>query len=247
MVAIAAFDDSGFKKLEREIQQATRGKKNLQEAAQTYTALLYEQLKESLILSRVFATVPFASLTPARARFAKDLATANGVGDKLTDDTLVLSLLGTSGVEADWNDPMKSNGHIGIPLVSSAFVEAIPMVSRLLHQMGAGVEWIDRKDTSIVARALGMLGGVFYVQSAASELDAQGRKIIAAQPFVESYGVKSVFGFGGGYAGTQFFLVSINFLRDTIEKPTAERFLGHVNRFKASTMELASGNALFTA
>jgi hypothetical protein len=121
------------------------------------------------------------------------------------------------------------------------------MVSRLLHQLGAGVDWIDQRDTSIVARALGLVGGVFFVQDAESEVDAQGRKIIPAQEFVSKYGVKSVFGFGGGYAGTQVFVISINFLRDSIERPVAERFLGHVDRFKVSTADVVRRRALFDA
>ncbi|MBI5535726.1 MAG: hypothetical protein HY898_23545 [Deltaproteobacteria bacterium] len=245
MAAIHTLDDGAYKRLEREIQQVTRGKDTLEAAAKAYSTFMYGELKDSIVLTRLFATVPFEQLPPKRAEFVTNLAASNGVADKLDKDTLVLSLLGTCGQEPEWAQPSTSKGHLGIPLASSSFIEAIPMMSRLLHQLGAGVDWIDRKDTSIVARALGMLGGVFYVQDASTELDAQGRKIIAGQQFVEAYHVKSVFGFGGGYSGTQIFIVGISFLRDSIDKATAERFLSHVNRIKASTMDVVSSGALF--
>jgi hypothetical protein len=247
MTLISTLNDGAHKKLEREVQLATRNATSLEGAAQAYVSFLYHELKESVVLTRLFATVPFGGLPPARTDFVSKLAASAGVSDKLSSDTLVLSLLGTCGQEPQWSDPMKSQGHIGIPLATSAFVDAIPMMSRLLHQLGAGVDWIDRKDTSIVARALGMLGGLFFVQDASTEVDSQGRKIIAAQPFVQAYGVKSVFGFGGGYSDSQVFIVGIHFLRETIDVATAERFLSHVNRFKVSTMDIVRRSAVFAA
>ena len=224
-----------------------RGKDSLEAAAKAYCSLIYNSLKESVVLTRVFATIARRDLPPARAKFVQNLAESAGVSDRIEDSTLVLTLLGSDGDRADWKDPARSKGHVGIPLASSAFVEAIPMVSRLLHQLGAGVDWIDQKDTTIVARALGMLGGVFFVRDEPTEVDAQGRKIIAAQDFVATHGIKSVFGFGGGYSGTQVFVVSITFLRDAIDPSLAERFLGHMDRFKVSTLEVVKRNALFDA
>lgn len=247
MTAITSLGDDGYKRVERQVQLVGRGKPTLEAAARAYSALLYEEFKESVVLSRLFATVPKRDLPASRAKFVDALARSAGVADTIDDTTLVLSLLGTAGSEPEWSDVTKSRGHVGIPLVSAAFVDAIPMVSRLLHQLGAGVDWIDRKDTSIVARALGLVGGVFFVQDAASEVDAQNRKVIAAQDFVAKYGVQSVFGFGGGYAGTQVFVVSITFLRDQIDKAVAERFLAHVDRFKVSTADAVRRNALFDA
>ena len=39
--------------------------------------------------------------------------------------------------------------------------------------------------------------GMFFIDDAAVDEDEQGRKIIAAQDFVEEHNIKSVFGFGG--------------------------------------------------
>jgi hypothetical protein len=247
MTQISKMNEDQHRNLGREIQLAARGKRTLEEAARAYTSLLFAELKESVLLTRLFATTQNCDLPSARAQFVHALSESAGVSGAVNDGTLVLNLLGTAGEEPDWMEPMKSKGHVGIPLVSSAFVGSIPMMSRLLHQLGAGIDWIDQKDTSMVARALGMMGGVFFVEDAETEVDSQGRKVIAAQDFVKRYGVKSVFGFGGGYAGTQTFLVVINFLRDKIDKQTAERFLSGIDRFKASTIDQVRQKAVFQA
>src|SRR5512144_2112177 len=98
-----------------------------------------------------------------------------------------------------WNDRRNSQGHVGIPLATSDFIEAIPMMSRLLKELGMGLDWIDSNDTSMVARALGSSSGLFYVPDAALEIDAKGRKVIAGQDFVKTHGVKTVFGMGGAF------------------------------------------------
>lgn len=247
MTHIAKMTEDDHRRLAREIQLCSRGKATLEEAAQAYTSLLFGELKESILLTRLFATTPASALPPSRATFVRSLAESAGVAGSLDESTLVLNLLGTAGDEPDWMDVSKSKGHTGIPLASSTFIGSIPMMSRLLHQLGAGIDWIDQKDMSIIARALGMMGGVFYVEDAASEVDAQGRKVISAQEFVKRYGVKSAFGFGGGYAGTQTFIVLVNFLREKIDQRTAERFLTGIDRFKASTVESVKRRAIFQA
>lgn len=247
MTRIANMSREQHMRLGREVQLAGRGKPSLEEAARTYTSLLFDQLKESIILTRLFATAPNHELPASRAKFVRTLAESAGVFGAVTDATLVLNLLATAGDEPNWMDVTKSKGHVAIPLATSAFIASIPMMSRLLHQLGAGIDWIDQKDTSIVARALGMMGGVFFVEDASTEVDSQGRKVISAQDFVAKYGVKSAFGFGGGYSGTQTFIVVINFLRDKIDQATAEHFLAGIDRFKASTIDVVRQKAIFQA
>ncbi len=63
---------------------------------------------------------------------------------------MVLSLLGTRGEDMRWNDRRNSQGHVGIPLVSADFIDAIPMMSRLLKELGLDLNWIASDDTESI-------------------------------------------------------------------------------------------------
>jgi hypothetical protein len=218
---------------------------SLEAAAQSYMSILYETFGASIVLARLFATIALRELPEPNRAFVGDLAGNAGIADRIHDDTLILSLLGTRGERPDWDDRRQSKGHVGIPLASSTFVDQIPMVSRLLKQLGAGLDWIDSGDSQIVSRTFGNLSGVFYVEDAAGEVDAQGRKIIAAQDFVRAFGVRTVFGIGGCYLGTSVFFVIVLFLREYVEKDVAERFMLQANRFKAVTLPVVDGRQFF--
>ena len=120
---------------------------------------------------------------------------------------------------------------MGIPLISAAFVGAIPMIARLIKELGVPLEWVDRHDSEMIIRTMGTSAGLFFVDDAGEATDHQGRKIIAAQDFVSSYDVKSVFGIGGAYTSGQI-LVVVVFCRDTLSRATAERFLALTNLFR---------------
>jgi hypothetical protein len=194
-----------------------------------------------VVITRVFVSVPFADLPLPNRDYVRKLGSA---GAEITPDTPVLSLVATRGVEPAWNDRRLSNGHIGIPLISSAFVGAIPMISRLLKELGVPVEWTDSHDTEMIVKTIGNSAGVFFVDDAAEATDGEGRKIIAAQDFVAKYGVKSVFGTGGAYL-TGHMLVLVVFCRDRVSRATAERFLEVANLFKSKTTSLAYPEAVF--
>ncbi len=246
MSRIEGLSPEAMKELERNIQLKTRSCATFEEAAQRYTSLMYEAFEESLVLIRLFATVPFGKLPGRNQQSVRTLASSAGITDLIKDDTLVLSLVGSSGVEPEWNDRRKSQSHVGIPLASGDFIDAIPMMSRLLRQLGVSLEWIDRADTTLVVKTVGGASGVFFVKDASVEVDNQGRRIIAAQDFVEKYGVKSVFGIGGGFLSTPTFLVSIVFCRDEINREAAQSFMPQVNRIKVNCNELVNKGLIFS-
>ncbi len=228
-----------------EIQEKLRGFDFLEQTAQKFIDEIYERLEETIVQARFFATVPFGKLPDANQAFVQKLAQSNNVADLVDDLTLVLSLLGTRGENKDWNSRHNSEGHVGIPLVSSAFIDEIPMMSRLLKELGLGLEWIDSKDSNIVGETMGKMSGLFYVRDAATEVDQRGRKIIAAQDFVERYHVKTVFGLGGGYLIGKMFITTIIFTRETIDKDHITSFLPLLNAFKMSTTSLVSQGKIF--
>jgi hypothetical protein len=119
------------------------------------------------------------------------------------------------------------------------------MMSRLLYQLGAGIDWIDENDTKIVTDIFKNINGVFYVKDAETEVDLKGRKIIAAQDFVKEKKVKTVFGIGGCYVKTPLFFTTIIFLREFIEKEMAEQFMLQASKFKIATMGLVVNGRIF--
>lgn len=217
---------------------------HLQEAAQKCARLLYEEFRESVVLARVFVTLPFRDLTPPVKAFVTGLAEARELLPQLHDDTQVLSLMGTCGAEARWDDRLQSGGHLGIPLLSESFIESIPMVARMMSDMGIGSDWFDKMEPDILVKSLGRAAGVFYVRDAKTWLDRQNRKIVSAQDFVEAHDVRTVFGLGGSYLNGSFVTVII-FTRETLEQSQIESFMSLVNTFKGATIGLVMGGAIF--
>jgi len=227
-VTSATIDD-----LERRIERELSGLPALETAAQRFCETLFETFAEATVLVRVFATVAFADLPATNRAFVERLT---GGREALGPRTQVLSLLGTRGLLPRWNDRRLSEGHVGIPLASAEFVDAIPMIASLVKQLGVAISGAGDVDTAIVTQSLGQTAGVFYVEDAATSVDAGGRAIIAAQDFVREHGVRTVFGFGGTYALTGTFVVTILFTKETIARAQAERFMRLASQLKASTM-----------
>lgn len=228
--------------LEPELARA----QSLQEAAQRLTRYIYEQFHESLALVRLFATVPHGRL-PARDRyFVEQLATAHGQRALLRPGTPVLSLLGTSGSLPEWNERYASRGHLGLPLVSPSFVDSIPMVSRLLKDLGLPLHWLVAGEGHLRGeQSLGRLLGTFYVREAQGAVDEQGRQIISSTQFIQEHGVRTVFGMGGGYVAHESVLVAIFFSRERLERHQVEPLSALVSMLKSATTELVAAQRLY--
>jgi hypothetical protein len=227
-----------------QLETRIQGAQALEEAAQELVAAFQQQFDESVVIARAFVTVPYGSLPKKNQEFVENLAASAEAAADLKPATPVLSLVGTYGQETNWRDRRKSKGHVGIPLISASFVDAIPMISRLLKELGVPMTWVDSHDSQIIAKTMDPSGGLFYVDNAAEAIDHQGRKIIAAQDFVSTYGVKSVFGAGGVYPGGQIVVIVV-FCRDAFAKAAAERFLELNSWFRNKTGSLAQSAKIF--
>lgn len=226
------------------IAKKMTGCRTLESAARVATDALYEEFASTIVLVRLFATVPFDRLPAANRGFVAKLVESQGVADQIKSETMVLSLLGTRGANPSWNDRRRSVGHVGIPLVSAAFIDRIPMMSRLLKEVGLDLNWIDRQN-AIAIKTLAGLSGVFYVPDAETAVDHLGRKIISAQKFVCDNKIKTVFGLAGGYPVSGSFLTLIVFCRETILRSDVEQFLPLISSFKAGTTALVQAGAVF--
>jgi hypothetical protein len=223
------------------VKQAQR----LEEAAQTLAEALHEQFSDSVVVARVFLTVPFGDLPKSNREFVQKLAESAGAADTLNAACPVLSLVGTHGQEAEWCDRRKSKGHVGIPLISADFVGAIPMISRLLKEFGVPMDFLDSHDPDVLIETIGKKTGLFFVEDAANVTDARGRKIIAAQDFVSDHNVKSVFGIGGAYDSGQLFVIVV-FCRDAFSRTTAEQFVSLATLFQSQTNGLVGNQHIFS-
>jgi histone H3/H4 len=226
------------------VESTVEGVARLEEAAQTVARALHTHHEESVVLARLFVTVPFSRLPGENREWVRNLAEAAGAGGELRESTPILSLIGTHGEESAWCDRRRSRGHVGIPLISASFIEAVPMISRLLKELGVPVEWVDRHDSEMVINAIGNAAGLFFVDSATDAVDHAGRKIITAQDFVAERAIKSVFGVGGAYSSGQI-LVIICFCRDGFTREIAQRFLPLVSLFISKTTDLADPSRVF--
>lgn len=227
-----------------EMTKNLKGCKTLEQAAQKVTDTLYEKFSNSIVLARVFATMPFGALPDTNRTFVEKLAARQNISNLIRYETPVLTLLGTRGIKPSWNDRGQSEGHIGIPLASATFIDKIPMMSRLVKEIGINLDWIDHQDAIVVKTYIGV-SGVFYVSDAETAIDDQKRKIIAAQDFVRDYQVKTVFGLGSSYLSNTTFLTLIIFCREQIEKNKVEQFLPLISNIKASTTSLVATKAIF--
>ena len=197
------------------------------------------------MVGRVFVTVPFGELPKANQQFVRGLLESAGAVEDLKDTTPVLSLIGTYGLEEEWRDRRRSKGHVGIPFVSSSFVDAIPMMSRLLKDFGVPVDWVDSHDSEMIVNTIGSSAGLLFVENAATATDSAGRKIIAAQDFVSAYGVKSVFGVGGAYSTGQIAVI-VTFCRSQIPRIVAERFVTLAAFFVSKTAGYVEQGRIFS-
>ena len=120
------------------------------------------------------------------------------------------------------------------------------MISRLLHELGVPLDWIDTHEAQQIATTIGDKLGLFYVEDAATEKDDQQRQVIPAQDFVSTYGVKSVFGSGGAYPNGNM-LVLVLFCSETVERATAEQFLPLAELFRNKTASLVAPDKVFAS
>lgn len=248
MTKLDAIPVDAFQAWETSLEAGIRTCGSLEEAAQRCAAMIYDQFRDSVVLARFYAVIPFGKLPLDARRFAAGVAASRGATEQLHDGTPVLALLGTRGELSAWNERRASRGHLAIPLISPSFVEEIPMVSRMLKDLGLPIEWVTGSSKVLTTDLFGKLGGFFYVEDAATALDHQGRKVIPAQDFVNRHGVKTVFGTAGMYVRSRMFVTLIVFCRDLLDRAALKHsFMPLGNVITNATSAIVHRARLFTA
>ncbi len=211
----------------------------VQGAAQEFAALL-KRTYSTVVLARVYAVVAFSALPAA------DLAKARravGEGPRLEPTTRVLSLLGTSGREKEWNDRDRSRAHLAIPLVDRQFVENAPMIASLLPALGVDLDHIETASPIASRPTLGGKNNVFFVPDARTAVDGRGRRIID-RSFVERYELRTVFGVGSAYDDGVLAL-AIVFSSEPLDRAVVDRFPRLIKSFVMATAETAVANRFY--
>jgi hypothetical protein len=198
------------------IRGHARAASSMEDSAQRTVDVLWSDLQAedgtpALALIRLYKTHPYGNLPEDLRAFAR------GVLDHDPGpETRCLTLLATRGLESDWNDRRKSQGHKAIPLPSVEFIQRLPMVAALIDQIGvdlADVVRPDRKRTNELARKN---YDVFHIP------EARGSEFVPAQDFVETHGVVSALGFGGVLFSGDFYAV-VMFSRVPVSADVADR------------------------
>ena len=191
---------------------------SLEEVSQAVAEYLHEQLvdasgERACALVRLYKTQRLRDLPERLQHF---VARA-GQGYDLALSTRCLTLLGTAGLEPEWNDRTASLRHQAIPLASTDAVERSPMIVGLIEQLGLDVASIvDPDEDPLVLHHRDY--DVFFVP------DALGSPFVPAQDeFVVPYAIRSVVGCGGVLPSGDLFVL-ILFTKLHLSSETADLF-----------------------
>ena len=245
MVSFRALSSHQLLDMQDALRDRLKGCSTFEGAAQGFAETMHERFESAGALVRVYATLPYGILPQGNRDFVDALATKKGIRALVRDETLVLTLLGTAGANPDWNDRRKSKGHVGIPLASREFVDTVPMIARLLHELGMNLDVSASGPAALTSKVLSVgWVSLFYVDDAATAVDHDNRKIIPAREFVDDNRIKSVFGLGETYAdGTN--VAFVFFCRETVERQDAEALVPLTRVFKAATSPLVWKKTIF--
>ncbi|HLG16524.1 MAG TPA: hypothetical protein VJH03_18760 [Blastocatellia bacterium] len=222
MTLINETDSESVKAILTALKSETGATTTLQGLAQGVMEQFRAVFTESVVLARTYATVPYKLLPERDRAFVQNSVRGKGKLDLLTEETKVLSLLGTSGVDPAWCDRYRSQDHLGVPLLSPEFVAGIPMVAGLIRDLGSSADWYARTRPSDSSDNFGVFAESFFVPDAATCRDDSGRLLIPAQDFVRAHGVRAVLGVGGQFGSTGMILVCIFFTREAPSPTTAK-------------------------
>jgi hypothetical protein len=214
---------AGMVACSRVVRDLGEGAESAEQAAERIVRHFYDTFRvprsgeRACALVRCFQTHPYEKLTG----FRRSAAEAGLRGHPAPEGMRCLTLLGTRGVEPEWCDAKKSEGHAAIPLPSAEVVQRAPMISRLILQMGIPVEHVLAPTTKADGLRLDDVSrsyDVFHVERARASL------FIPAQAnFVRRYGVRSVVGMGGLLPSGELFAI-ILFSRVKITREVAALF-----------------------
>ncbi len=183
------------------IRQLGDGAAQLGEVADRIVRYFYDDLRAhgaeepDLVLARLYKTFRYEELDEVRRHAARE-----AMGGEVREQTPCLTLLASAGVEPTWGSPADSRRHKAIPIASEQTLARLPMVAKLMADLGIDVRALIEGRETHATDAEGYR--VFFVA------EALGSPFVPVQrDFVVPYGVRSVLGFGGVLPGGSLFVV----------------------------------------
>jgi hypothetical protein len=215
--------------------------------AQAFIDIIYEYFQESLVLLRLFSSVPYAALAMQDKQLVDKKANDSGTAHLYNDGTPILTLLGTRGQKSDWNKRHKSQGFRCIPLVSSTYVASLSMLSMQFKKMEFDFGLFDTWNTTIVAKGhADEYSGMLYVKHAGIDKDEQRRMVVPCQEFVAENNVKTVLGFGGGYSNHPAFATLFVFTNEILSESMMKPFVSLLETYISISKELVGNGRIFS-
>ena len=204
------------------VARAARSAPSLEEAAARIVTELYESLEDpevtgsALALARFYRTISFSDLAPELQQIATAIPGKHPAQPR--SGMKCLTLMGSAGLEPAWNSRHTSARHRVIPLPSPSAVERLPMVSKLISEMGMLVANLGEVATDPPPEPEVGRARIFHVE------EAQGSPFIPDQEdFVRRYGIRSVVGFGSSLQSGDLWAV-ILFTRVSVNLDVARLF-----------------------
>ncbi len=219
---------------------------NAEDLAQAFVTVIYEYFRSSIVLLRLFSTVPYQALLTEDQHLVNRKREASGISHPFNEQTPVLTLLGTRGQNTDWNERYKSNGFRCIPLMSSQYIESLSMLSMQFRTMGIDFRIFDDWDTvNFNSEQFDYYSGILYVKDAGIDKDEQERMVVPRQDFVSENNIKTVTGFGAGYSGHPALVTLFLFTNEILIKPMLEPFAAILEVFKSMSEKLVKNGHFF--
>lgn len=217
------------------LREMSADARSMEEAGSAVVRYLYENLRDAngraCLMVRFYTTLPFGELPADLREFGHGLMP----GEALAPNTKCLTLLGTAGDLAEWNDRRASRRHRAIPLPSRQVVERIPMIAQMVRQFGLEIGALLEIKPEIIRYLDQKTYNVFFVP------EARSSPFIPAQAeFVVPYGVKSALGFGGLLPSGDLFAV-VMFTRVAIPLETAQMFRTIALNVKMNVLRFVGG------
>jgi hypothetical protein len=239
---MAALSESTWPDVERLRDILAKGEWPSVESAAGAFAKSFCDSFSDIALVRVFAVMPVSQVPPRERDFAQQFASDD---PRFGPKTRALTLLGTHGRELAWNDRRLSRGHLCIPLIDRAFVDAAPMIAKLLADTDVDLAAFDDGRPIVTRKLLGGKNGMFFVPDALSATDGRDRFVIADRTFVERHAIRTVFGMAGAYLDGTLIMIIV-FSGALISRMIVDRFPSLISNFKMATSRLVEERRIFS-
>ena len=224
-----------------------KGLGTAQEQAQKFVDTIYEYFQESLVLLRLFSSVPYSALPILDMQLFDKKVKDSGHARRCNDRTPVLTLLATRGQKPDWNERVRSHGFRCIPLVSGEYVSSLSMLSMQFRKMNLAPGLFDTWETAVVARGRAdEFSGMLYVNNAGTDKDELGRMIVPRQEFVAENNVRTVLGFGNGYSNHPAIVTLFAFTNQILSESMMKPFESLIEAYMSISSEHVINGRVFS-